>query len=133
MRGAKGIPCVKTSEFKAGDSTLLGGWHYLPDQRTGKVPTVVMPHGFASVKEMYLDKYAELGAQSGIASLFYDHRCFGASDGGPRQELDRLMQIRDWRDAISFVETLPETDTARIGIFGTRTKPGSMLRLPQLT
>jgi len=65
MRGAKGIPCVKTSEFKAGDSTLLGGWHYLPDQRTGKVPTVVMPHGFASVKEMYLDKYAELGAQSG--------------------------------------------------------------------
>jgi uncharacterized protein len=82
MRGAKGIPCVKTSEFKAGDSTLLGGWHYLPDQRTGKVPTVVMPHGFASVKEMYLDKYAELGAQSGIASLVYDHRCFGASDGG---------------------------------------------------
>ena len=72
-------------------------------------------------------------AKSGIASLVYDHRCFGANDGGPRQELDRLMQIRDWRDAISFVETLPETDTARIGIFGTRTKPGSMLRLPQLT
>jgi hypothetical protein len=38
------------------------------------------------------------------------------------------MQIRDWRDAISFVETLSETDTARIGIFGTNTKPGSMPR-----
>jgi fermentation-respiration switch protein FrsA (DUF1100 family) len=105
-------------EFKAEDGTLLRGWHYLPDQHPGKVPTVVMAHGFASVKEIYLDKYAELFAKSGIASLVYDHRCFGASDGTPRQELDPLMQIRDWRDAISFVETLPETDTAHIGIFG---------------
>jgi cephalosporin-C deacetylase-like acetyl esterase len=50
----------KDIEFKAEDGTLLRGWHYLPDQRTGKVPTVVMAHGFASVKEMHLDKYAEL-------------------------------------------------------------------------
>jgi hypothetical protein len=55
-----------------------------------------------TLKEIYLDKYAELFAQSGIASLVFDHRCFGASDGAPRQELDPLMQIRDWRDAISF-------------------------------
>jgi carbonic anhydrase len=33
--------------IKAEDGTLLRGWHYLPDQRTGKVPTVVMAHGFA--------------------------------------------------------------------------------------
>jgi cephalosporin-C deacetylase-like acetyl esterase len=50
----------KDIEFKAEEGTLLRGWHYLPDQRTGKVPTVVMAHGFASVKEMHLDKYAEL-------------------------------------------------------------------------
>jgi len=116
-------------EFKVDDGTVLRGWHYLPDQRVGNVPTVVMAHGFASVKEIYLDKYAELFAQSGIASLVYDHRCFGASDGQPRQELDPLMQIRDWRDAISFVETLPETDPARIGIFGSSYSGGHVIAI----
>ena len=38
------------------------GWHYLPDQRSGKVPTIVMAHGFSAVKEMYLDKFAEVFA-----------------------------------------------------------------------
>jgi uncharacterized protein len=58
----------KDIEFKAEEGTLLRGWHYLPDQRTGKVPTVVMAHGFASVKEMYLDKYAETGATPSVSS-----------------------------------------------------------------
>jgi hypothetical protein len=56
----KEIPCVKTSNSRPRTAHSCAAGINLPDQRTGKVPTVVMAHGFASVKEMHLDKYAEL-------------------------------------------------------------------------
>jgi fermentation-respiration switch protein FrsA (DUF1100 family) len=105
-------------EFKAEDGTMLRGWHYRPERGGPRHPTVVMAHGFSAVKEMYLDRYAERFAAQGIASLVYDNRNFGASDGQPRQEIDPQQQIRDYRDAITFAETLPQTDAARIGVFG---------------
>lgn len=108
----------KDIEFKSEDGIILRGWHYLPDSRLGKVPTIVMAHGYSAVKEMYLDDFAERFAEAGLASIVFDNRNFGASDGEPRQEIDPWQQIRDYRDAISFAETLDETDAARIGIWG---------------
>ena len=70
------------------DGTTLRGWHYVPDRRSGRVPTVVMAHGFSAVKEMYLDRFAETFAAAGMAALVFDNRNFGASDGLPRQEID---------------------------------------------
>ena len=105
-------------EFKAEDGTILRGWHYTPDTGTGRFPTIVMAHGFSAVKEMYLDKFAEHFAQNGMASLVFDNRNFGASDGAVRQEIDPWQQIRDFRDAITFAETLPQTDADRIGVWG---------------
>ena len=46
----------KDVEFKTQDGVTLAAWHYLPDQSSGKVPTIVMAHGFSAVREMYLDK-----------------------------------------------------------------------------
>ncbi len=37
------------------EGTRLRGWRYLPDDAHTPLPTVVMAHGFAAVKEMYLD------------------------------------------------------------------------------
>lgn len=105
-------------EFKAEDGTILRGWHYTPDTGTGRFPTIVMAHGFSAVKEMYLDKFAEHFALNGMASLVFDNRNFGASDGAVRQEIDPWQQIRDFRDAITFAETLPQTDADRIGVWG---------------
>ena len=108
----------KDIEFKAGDGTTLRGWHYLPGSGAGKYPTIVMAHGYSAVKEMYLDKFADHFASLGMASLVFDHRNFGASDGQPRQEIDPWRQIGDYRDAITFAETLPATDASRIGVWG---------------
>ena len=56
----------KDIEFKTEDGVTLRGWHYLPDGRRGKVPTIVMAHGFSAVKEMYLDRFAEAFAAGGL-------------------------------------------------------------------
>src|ERR1700751_3539741 len=105
-------------EFKTQDGMTLGSWHYLPDQSSGKVPTIVMAHGFSAVREMYLDKFAEVFAAAGLGALVFDNRNFGASGGELRQEIDPWEQVRDYRDAITFAETLAETDPMRIGIRG---------------
>lgn len=105
-------------EFKTDDGITLRGWHYLPDTGTGPFPTVVMAHGYSAVKEMYLDNFAEVFARAGLASIVYDHRNFGASDGEPRQEIDPIQQIRGYRDAITYAQSLPQTDAKRIGVWG---------------
>ena len=104
-------------EFRAGDGVTLRGWHYRP-KGGGPFATIVMAHGFSAVKEMYLDRFAEAFAAAGLAAIVFDNRNFGASDGAPRQEIDPWQQISDYRDAITFALTLPETDGARIGVWG---------------
>ena len=104
-------------EFRTEDRVILRGWHYVPE-RAGPTPTVVMAHGYAAVKEMYLDRFAEAFAEAGIGAVVFDNRNFGASDGEPRQEIDPSQQIRDYRDAITWASSLPEVDAERIGIWG---------------
>ena len=113
-------------EFRTGDGTRLSGWHYSPG---GTAPrgAVVMAHGIAAVKEMWLDRYAEVFCEAGLHVLVYDHRNLGASDGLPRQEIDPWAQIRDYRDAITFAETLPGVDASRIGIWGSSYSGGHVL------
>ena len=78
-------------EFNA-EGTTLRGWFYpaggAGEGAAGTAPAVVMAHGFSAVKEMYLDKFAEVFAGAGLNVLVFDNRCFGASDGEPRQEID---------------------------------------------
>jgi uncharacterized protein len=114
-------------EFKTEDGITLRGWHHLPENSTGRVPTIVMAHGFSAVKEMYLDRFAEAFANAGLGSIVFDNRNFGASDGEPRQEIDPWWQVRDYRDAITYAETLESVDPERIGIWGSSYSGGHVL------
>jgi uncharacterized protein len=109
------------------EGTTLRGWLYLPEQGIMPFPLVVMAHGWAAVKELYLDLFAEAFADAGLATLVYDHRNFGASDGLPRQEIDPWAQVRDYRHAITFAATLPQVDHERIGVWGSSYSGGHVL------
>src|SRR4051812_46809203 len=52
-----GISVRRDIEFKTEDGLTLRGWHYVPDGSSGRVPTIVMAHGFSAVKEMFLDRF----------------------------------------------------------------------------
>jgi uncharacterized protein len=115
-------------EFNA-DGTILRGWLYRPDGADGDVPAVVMAHGLAAVKEMYLDAFAEVFAGAGLAAVVFDHRGFGASRGEPRQDVDPWQQVEDYRDAITFARSLPGIDRERIGVWGTSFSGGHSIVL----
>jgi hypothetical protein len=76
---------------------------------------------------MYLDSFAEVFAAAGLNALVFDNRCFGASAGEPRQEIDPWAQVRDYRNAITYAITLPEVDSGRIGIWGSSYSGGHVL------
>jgi fermentation-respiration switch protein FrsA (DUF1100 family) len=109
------------------DGVVLRGWLYVPDAGAAPHPAIVMAHGFSAVKEMYLDRFAEAFAEAGLASVVFDHRNFGASDGRPRQEIDPWEQVSDYRAAITYAITRPEVDGGRVGIWGTSYAGGHVL------
>ncbi len=119
----------KDIEFKTEDGTTLRGWHYTPDGGAGPRPTIIMAHGFSAVKEMYLDRFAEAFAGAGLAAVVFDHRNFGASDGEPRQEINPWQQVSDYRDAITYAQSLDGTDPDRIGAWGSSYSGGHVLML----
>jgi fermentation-respiration switch protein FrsA (DUF1100 family) len=110
-------PARREITFPSAGETCRG-WLY-PPAGPAPWPTVVMAHGFSAVKEMRLDRFAEAFAAAGLASLVFDYRGFGTSDGAPRGDVDPLAQIEDYRNAISAARALAEVDRDRIGIWGT--------------
>lgn len=115
-------------EFDA-EGTTLRGWFYPSETGDGPAPVVVMAHGLSAVKEMYLDEYAAAFAAAGLAALVFDNRTFGASDGQPRQEIDPVQQVRDYRHAITYAVGLAEVDRTRVGVWGSSYSGGHVLVL----
>jgi fermentation-respiration switch protein FrsA (DUF1100 family) len=115
-------------EFNA-EGVVLRGWLYTPETAPAEIPGVVMAHGFSAVKEMYLDRYAEVFSAAGLATLAFDNRTFGASDGEPRSEIDPWQQVRDYRHAITWLSRQPRISRDRIGVWGTSYSGGHVLVL----
>jgi pimeloyl-ACP methyl ester carboxylesterase len=115
-------------EFTSKGSTVRG-WLITPDRGSGPYPVVVMAGGWCYVKEVVMPHYADYFVQQGIATLLFDYRNLGASDGQPRQHLDPWGQIEDYRNAISFAETQADLDRDRIGVWGISYSGGHALIL----
>ena len=99
------------------EGAVLRGRLYRPVGVAGDAPAIVMAHGF-SVLAAWLDDFATDFAQAGFAVLAFDHRNFGESDGEPRYGFDTLLQIRGYRDAITFLETQTGIDKHKITAWG---------------
>ncbi len=113
-------------EFKSKGVTCRG-WLFTPDQGKKPFPLVVMAGGWCYVKEIVMPHYANVFVPAGLAVLIFDYRYLGGSDGLPRQHVNPYDQIEDYKNAISFAQTLPEIDPNRIGIWGISYSGGHVL------
>lgn len=116
----------RTIEFESRGDRVRGVLH-LPDSGPASVPLVIMAGGWCYTKEIVMPHYAAAFLQHGIASLRFDYRGFGESEGKPRQHIDPWAQIEDYRNALSFAATLPEVDLARTGLWGISYSGGHVL------
>lgn len=119
-------------EFKTHDDVILRGWFFTPASHSGgKLPCLIMSHGWTALKEMDLDAFAEYFTQKlPMTCLVFDNRGFGSSDtspGQPRYEIITSKQISDIQDAITYVQSRDDIDPARVGIWGSSYSGGHVI------
>lgn len=82
---------------------------------------------FSGLKEHFLPDYAARFNEAGYTVLIYDNRCWGSSEGLPRNHVDPSLQLRDYVDAFDFVGTLPSVDQSKIIFWGSSMSGGNVI------
>ncbi len=99
------------------DGLRLAGVLRRPDTRP-LAPGLVLTGPFTGVKEQVVGHYAERLTEHGFATLVFDHRGFGASQGQPRQHENPAGKLQDLLDATSFLASAEGVDPMRLGCVG---------------
>ncbi|OBJ51833.1 alpha/beta hydrolase [Mycobacterium asiaticum] len=95
----------------------------------GPHPALVLAHGLGANHTMALARYEQHFSAAGIATLTFDYRNLGASDGNPRQRLSLRRHRRDISAALDFVRSTPGIDPARVALWGTSLGAMHVLRV----
>jgi len=122
------LPAERQSmSFLVGGAKVSGILHLPARADDVRLPCVVLAHGWGMVMEGDLQNYAASIADKQFAAFTFDFRNLGLSDGLPRQLIDPVRQIEDYRAAITFVRGLPAIDPERIGLWGSSFAGGHVL------
>ena len=113
------------------DGAILSGELSFPDTALPH-PIVILSHGLSGIASIDLPFYVDVFTDKGLACFTYDHRNWGKSSGWPRCESDPWRQVSDMREAISFVRSLSEVDTSKLGLWGTSYSGGHVLTVGAL-
>jgi pimeloyl-ACP methyl ester carboxylesterase len=107
--------------------TRCAAWLTLPPG-SGTHPAVVLVHGLGATHDMMLAQYEQHFAAAGIATLAFDYRHTGESDGQPRQRISMARQRADVVAALSYLATHTDVDPSRVGLWGTSLGAMNVLR-----
>jgi pimeloyl-ACP methyl ester carboxylesterase len=93
----------------------------------GPGPCIVMAHGLGGIRQVALPAYARAFADAGYCVLSFDYRCWGESEGEPRELVSIRQQLQDWQNAIAYARTLPTVDPSRVALWGTSFSGGHVI------
>lgn len=79
------------------------------------------------MRHQFLPNFAERFVAAGFTTFVYDNRCWGDSEGLPRNNVDPVLQTRDYYDAFNFVKSLPDVDPEKIIYWGSSMSGGNAL------
>ncbi len=101
---------------------------YIPAEAAGKLPCIVMGHGFSGTKDSFgMPAFAGQFAVNGFAVLAFDYRNFGESEGTPRQVIHVRKQRDDYRAAIRFARSLDRINPDKIALWGSSLSGGHVI------
>nr|WP_165554258.1 alpha/beta hydrolase [Kribbella capetownensis] len=114
------------------DGHRLAGHLYLPPtpqrERDGRPPGVVLDGPATSVKEITVPVYAIRLARAGYMVLTFDRRGFGESQGTVRQQMNPPDNVRDIRNATTYLLSRDDVDPERVAGVGVCYGGGFMLQ-----
>ena len=109
----------KLIEVKSRNSELRGMLH-MPENINGKIPLVILFHGFCGNKmgpHFIFVKLSRLLERNGIASIRFDFAGSGESDGD-FINMTLGTELEDANNILDYVKTLDFVDKNKIGIVG---------------
>ncbi|KAF7557090.1 hypothetical protein G7Z17_g900 [Cylindrodendrum hubeiense] len=102
---------------------LRGTLYYVGQDK----PCIIMSSGWSGLRGHFHPDFAERFNAAGYGVLAYDNRCWGESEGLPRDEVDPSLQTRDYFDVFNFASTQPEVDAAKIVYWGSSMSGGNAI------
>lgn len=99
---------------------------YLPAE-SEKPPVVIMAHGFAAQMDFGLFPFARRFLTQGLAVFMFDYRCFGKSEGTPKNLVSPARHVADWQAATRHVKALSSIDPSRLFLWGSSFSGGHAL------
>ena len=105
--------------FYSLDGSRLAGTLTLPENSSKEhpVPAVLLCQGLSGVKSLVLPEVALRLAKAGFASLAFDYRGYGESEGEKGWILPP-SRVDDAFHAFAYLSQCPEVDPARLGVYG---------------
>ena len=79
---------------------------------------IIICHPWTSVKEQSPANYARVLTKEGFTCLAYDAAYQGESEGLPRSLEDPAQRVEDIKAAVTYLHTLKEVDSSKIGVLG---------------
>ena len=124
---AEGTYQTKKVEFSSHGNQLVGTL-YLPSgfEEGQRVPAVVVTGAWTTVKEQMPKTYAIELANRGYAALTFDFRGWGESEGDNRYLEDPETKTQDIVQAVDFLASRTEVDSAKITGLGICASSGYM-------
>ncbi|KAJ5603675.1 alpha/beta-hydrolase [Penicillium hordei] len=110
--------------FPTYDGLQLAGTLYNAGE---KRPCIIMSNGFSGLRSQFLPNFAERFQAAGYTVLLYDNRTWGESEGMPRNEVDPVLQTRDYYDAFNYAIALPSVDPKEVVYWGSSMSGGNAL------
>lgn len=102
--------------FQSG-GVRCSAWFYA-GKDADPAPALVFCPGYTGSKfAAFYQPYVERFTQAGISVLLVDYRGWGESEG-PRGVIDPQWQVADIRAGLSYLESRPDVDRSRLGVFG---------------
>ncbi len=114
--------------FQSEGETITGNLFLPQNASEKKLPAVIVGGSWTTVKEQMANLYAGKLAERGFAALTFDFRGFGESGGAFRQFEDAALKTRDFKNAMSFLQTQAAVDAERIGGLAVCASAGYMAR-----
>ncbi|REG28352.1 hypothetical protein ATH84_106316 [Paracoccus versutus] len=97
---------------------ILSGDLYLPKDRSGSLPAIVVAGPFGAVKEQSSGLYAQTMAERGFVALAFDPSYTGESGGEPRNVASPDISTEDFMAGVDYLGLHAAVDRERIGVIG---------------
>ncbi len=108
---------IQSVTFKSAENTLKGIIYRPVDSRihgNARLPAVVVTGAWTTVKEQMAGTYARELAIRGMIALSFDFTGWGESNGNRRYVEDPVVKIHDIHEAVAFLSSRNDVDSATI-------------------